>query len=101
MKTPEEVFIVTKPNVSNLCIFGINFFVHIPRHKRAKMDAKAVQCILRGIDDLTKGYRCFRPTTKRIIISRDITVVESSLRDYHIGEETNATFPFQLFQLYI
>jgi transposase InsO family protein len=100
MKILEEVFTGYKPNMSNLRIFGTKVFVHIPKHKRTKMDATATRCILLGLDDLTKDYRCFCPRTKQILISRDVTVIESSPGSYHIGDEDNTTFPFRLFRLH-
>ena len=34
----EEMFIVNKPEVSHLKIFGCPVFVHIPKEKRTKLD---------------------------------------------------------------
>jgi hypothetical protein len=99
MKTPEEIFTRKTPDISNLRIFGTKVFVSIPKHRRTKMEAKASTCILLGIDDLTKGYRCYCPRTKRILISRDIIVEESRSESYIIGEENSKTFPFQLFHM--
>jgi transposase InsO family protein len=99
MKTPEEIFTRKTPDISNLRIFGTKVFVSIHKHRRTKMEAKASTCILLGIDDLTKGYRCYCPITKCILISRDIIVEESRSGSYIIGEENPQTFPFQLFHM--
>jgi hypothetical protein len=37
-KTPEEMFIEKKPEVSHLKIFGCHVFVHILKEKRTKLD---------------------------------------------------------------
>jgi len=33
-KTPEEVFIEKKPEISHLRIFGCPIFIHVPKEKR-------------------------------------------------------------------
>jgi hypothetical protein len=44
------------------------------------MVATVFKCTSLGIDKLTKMYRCYCPVTKQIIISKDVTIDESSLK---------------------
>ena len=36
-KTPEEVFIAKKPDISHIHIFGCPVYIHIPKENRTKM----------------------------------------------------------------
>jgi hypothetical protein len=100
MKTPEEMFTGQIPDVSNLRVFGTKVFVYILKHQmEMEMEAKAARCIFLKLDELTKGYRCYCPKTKRILISRDVFIIESSSGSCQDGDETPTTFPFQLFRL--
>ena len=45
-KTPEEMFIGKKPEVSHLKIFGCPVYVHIPKEKRTKLDPSRKKGIL-------------------------------------------------------
>ena len=76
-KTPEELFTGTKPSVSHLKIFGSPAFAHIPKVARSKLDARSEQCILLSFDIAAKAYRCFRPSTRKVFISRDVFIDEA------------------------
>jgi hypothetical protein len=86
-KTPEEAYTNTKQDVSKLRIFGTRTYVQIPKHKCDKLASKVLPCILVGLDEHTKGYRCYNPTSKKIIITRDITFDES--RTLELGASTD------------
>jgi hypothetical protein len=51
-----------------------------------------------GLDEHTKGYRCYDPTSKKIIVTRDITFNKSktlAIGTSFNGRETTSTFPTQ------
>ena len=50
-----------------------------PKNQHSKLDPKSKKCIFFGYDDVTKGYRLWDPTTRKIVISRDVIFDESSL----------------------
>jgi hypothetical protein len=77
--TPEERFLGKKPDFSHLRIYGATAYVHIPREKHAKLERKAIRTTLVGYDDLSKAYRCFGPTTRKIFISKDVVFDETCL----------------------
>ena len=52
-------------------------YVHVPKEKRRKLDAKAEKCILVGYLDEQKGYKCYNPSTKQARVSRDVVFDES------------------------
>ncbi len=43
------------------------------------MELKSSQCMFVGYDDRSKGYQCFNPLIKRIIVSKDVVFDEHSI----------------------
>ena len=43
-------------------------YVHVPDEKRKKLDAKAGKCILVGYSHEQKGYKCYNPQTKQVLL---------------------------------
>ena len=60
-------------------VFGSFVYVHGPKKKRRKLDAKAEKCILVGYSDEQKGYKYYNPRTKQAHISRDVVFDKSAL----------------------
>ena len=78
-QTPEELFSGKKPTITHLRVFGSPAFVHIPRVSRSKLDPRAEQCILLGFDTSAKAYRCYRPSSRKVFLSRDLFIDENAL----------------------
>lgn len=74
-KTPFEYWYGTKPSMEQFKRFGAKCYVFTPDERRRKLDAKANEAVLVGYDLASKAYRCYVPTTKRVIISRDVKFV--------------------------
>ena len=77
-KTPEELFSGKKPTISHLKVFGSPAFVHIPKVSRSKLEPRSEQCTLLGFDETAKAFRCYRPSTRKVFISRDLVVDETA-----------------------
>lgn len=75
MQTPYELWHGTKPDLSNLCVFGCPAYAFIPKEKCNKLDAKAVKTIFIGYGDHFghKAYRLYNPLTRQFIFSRSVT----------------------------
>ncbi|TFY53550.1 hypothetical protein EVJ58_g9393 [Rhodofomes roseus] len=74
--TPYEAWTGNKPSLAHLRIFGCKAYVHIPKEKRKKLDAKSVECTYLGYAEHRKAYRLLhrpphggKPT---VIESRDV-----------------------------
>jgi hypothetical protein len=52
-----EQYFGTKPKLRHLRVFGSIAYVHIPKEKRRKLEAKAEKCILVSYSDEQKGYK--------------------------------------------
>lgn len=68
----EEAFIVIKPSVHHLKIFGCLVYIHIPMEKRKKLDPMS----LKGISS-SKAYTIYIKEDHRIEVSRDVIFDES------------------------
>ncbi|WVZ15791.1 hypothetical protein V8G54_013357 [Vigna mungo] len=74
-KIPEEVWSGKKASYRNLRVFGCKTSVHIPKDERAKLDAKAKDCIYLGSPRDEFGFRLWDPANRKITI-QDIKKVE-------------------------
>ena len=73
-----ELYFGTKPNLRHLRVFGSIAYVHVPKEKWRKLDAKDEKCILVGYSDEQKGYKCYNPRTKQARVSRGVVFDESA-----------------------
>ena len=59
--SPHELYFGKKPKLAHLRVFGCIAYVHLPKEKRRKLDAKAEKCILIGYSDEQKNYKFYNP----------------------------------------
>lgn len=76
--TPREAYFKSKPKISHLRVFGCVCYAHIPEERRQKLDDKAVRCIFVGYSTNRKGYKCWDPRGRKIILSRDVVFDEDA-----------------------
>lgn len=76
--TPEEAWSKHKPSVDHFKIFGCISYAHVPDEKRKKLDNKGEKCIFLRVSNQSKAYKLYNPTTKKIVISRDVIFDESA-----------------------
>ena len=103
--TPYYAWHKSKPDVSNLRIFGSIAFVHISAAERQKLDPKSVKTIFVGYSQTQKAHRFWYPVVRKVRTSRDATFYESyqdddflrSLHDPRLSQpvegEYDALFP--------
>jgi hypothetical protein len=75
-KTPEEAFTGRRPDVGHLRIFGCLTFSHVPSEKRTKLDPTTEKGILVGYNGVSKAYRIYIPTLRRVVVRRDVRFEE-------------------------
>ena len=76
--TPQEAWTGYKPRVDHFQIFRCLAHVHVPDHKRIKLDDKSKTHIFLGVSKESKAYKLFDPITKKITISRDVKFEENA-----------------------
>uniref|UniRef100_H3HA05 Integrase catalytic domain-containing protein n=1 Tax=Phytophthora ramorum TaxID=164328 RepID=H3HA05_PHYRM len=89
-KSPHQVWTGKKPLLANLKVFGCHAYVHVPKAKRTKFDARSVRCRFLGYSEHEKAYRFEELESSRVLVSRDAQFMEdvfdSGRRDYHQRE---------------
>ena len=73
-----------KSSIEHMRVFGCLCFVLIPGEQRDKLSAKSTKAIFIGYSPHQKGYKCYVPETRRVLVSRDVQFVES--RGYYDGK---------------
>lgn len=76
--TPQEAWKGEKPDVEHFRIFGSIAYAHVPDQRRKKLDDKGEKCIFLGVSEPTKAYKLYNPTTKKIVVSRDVVFDEKN-----------------------
>lgn len=76
-KTPIEIYMKKKPNLSHIRTFGCNAYMHVPDALRKKWDPKSRKKILVGYEKDSDNYRLLDLHTKRITISRNVVFDEN------------------------
>ena len=71
-KVPEEAWSGIKKFVTHMKVFGCVAYAHVPDQLRKKLDNKGEKCIFFGYSDDSKVYKLYNPSTKKVIISRDV-----------------------------
>ena len=75
-------------------IFGTECFVHVPKHKRQKLDAKSRKGYLVGYCGDKDSYRIYMPECNDVVISRDVIFKEeltTSTEQTEISKEESET----------
>ncbi|KAB2614533.1 hypothetical protein D8674_039240 [Pyrus ussuriensis x Pyrus communis] len=77
-KSPMEIVKNRKLDLSHLKVFGCICFVHVQSLHRDKLDPRATKCIFLGYSSTKKGYKCYNPQLKRLIVSKDVRFHETN-----------------------
>ena len=70
-KTPEEMFIGKKPEVSHFHIFGCLTFSHVPSEKTTKLEPTAERGIFVGYDETSKAFHIYLPALRKVVARRE------------------------------
>ena len=54
-------------------VFGCVVYVYQTSPSRHKLDPRALKCIFIGYPPTQKGYKCFCPTSQKVLISCNVT----------------------------
>ena len=65
------------PLIDHLRVFGCVCYVLIPGQQRNKLEPKSIKAMFIGYSHTQKGYKCYLPDSRRVMVSRDVKFVES------------------------
>ena len=72
MKTPKEAFSGKRPDVVHFRIFGSSVYFHVTKDAWKKIEPTTELGILVGYTDTPHNYQVYLPTSKRIVVRRDL-----------------------------
>ncbi|XP_058784535.1 uncharacterized protein LOC131659343 [Vicia villosa] len=90
-KVPEKVWSGKRPSVSHLKMFGSMCYKHVPDLRIRELDDKSEPMILVGYHK-TSAYRLLNLDNAKIMLCRDIVVVENSAWDWNLSNSINKSF---------
>ena len=71
-QSPMEILKGRKIDMSHLRVFSYICFVHNQSQHRDKLDPRSVKCMFLGYSSTQKGYKCYNPRLRKIIVSKDV-----------------------------
>lgn len=74
-KVPLEIWTGITPSVKHLKVFGSLAFIHIADQRRTKLEDRSEPMVFMGYHP-TGAYKLYDPMKKRMIIRRDVLVLE-------------------------
>lgn len=80
-QSPHEVLNKQRSSIDHLRVFGCLCFVLVPGEQRNKLEPRSTRAMFIGYSPIQKGYKCYSPETKRVLIFRDVKFVE--YKRYH------------------
>lgn len=87
--TPYECLRQKKPNLSHLRVFGCLAYAKIDAAMLKKLDDRSLALVNFGTEPGSKSYRLYNPTTRRIVVSRDVEFDEKTGWDWNKTTETS------------
>ncbi|GJS95733.1 putative RNA-directed DNA polymerase [Tanacetum coccineum] len=75
-KSPFELIYNTKPNLSNLRVFGCLCFATV-LNNHDKLGSRSEKCVMMGYSSVKKGYRLYSLDKHQFIFSRDVKFFET------------------------
>lgn len=82
-KTPYELFKGKKPSIEHLQIFGCIGYAKVDSQHLKKLDNRSRMLVHLGTEPGSKAYRLFDPTSKRMVVRRDVIFDESKCWDWN------------------
>lgn len=81
-KTPYEAWHGRKPNIHHLRTFGCVAYAKVTKPNQGKLADRSVKTVMLGYEPGSKAYRLYDPSSKKVIVSRDVVFDESKQWDW-------------------
>eukprot|EP00253_Pinus_taeda_P012844 PITA_12844 len=88
-KIPEEAWSGQKQTVTHMRVFGCVAYAHVLDKIRKKLDSKGEKCVFVGYCDQSKAYKLYNPSTKKLIVSKDVHFIEDEAWDGSLEKAVN------------
>lgn len=76
--TLEEVWSGCRSAGDHFKMFGCIAYAYILDEKKRKLDDKGEKCFFLGVSEQSKAYKLYNPSTKKIVISKQVQGTLSS-----------------------
>lgn len=86
-ETPFQRWLGHTPSVRHLHIFGAKAFVLNKNPNKGKLASKTEEGIFMGYSDISKAFRIWMPHPQKVIISRDVKVINSFDHGYSASND--------------
>lgn len=91
--TPFEMWHGSKPSIGHIRVFGCKAYAYIPSEKRSKLENRAIEGILVGYSEQTKGYRNLHPKIDKVTIRCSVYFDETPSPETLIPESCEVNMP--------
>lgn len=81
-KTPVELFTGKSTRLEKFHVFGTECYVHVPKERRKKWDAKGKRGVFIGYSDNMDGFRIWYKSENRVIRSKTSNLENKTLENY-------------------
>lgn len=88
-KKPEEAWSGQKKTVTHMRVFSCVAYAYVPYQLRKKLDSKGEKCVFIGYCDESKAYKLYNPSTKKLIVGRDVQFIEDEAWDGSLEKTVN------------
>ena len=88
-RVPKEAWSGIKQHVTHMKFFGCVAYARVPDQLRNKLDSKGEKCIFVGYSDESNTYKLYNPSTKNVIISKDVHFIEEEDWDGSLEKMVN------------
>lgn len=87
-QTPYECLRNKKPVIDHLRVFGCIAYAKIESVNVKKLDDRSQTLVHLGIEPGSKAYRLYNPTTRRVVVSRDVVFNENASWNWKGADES-------------
>ena len=91
-ETPFHGWMGKRPDFSYLRVFGSECYYVTPKNKRKKLDVRSRPGIMLGYPQLSRCYKIWDTQTNKVIVSRDVTFVESQKMEENATSNVSADY---------
>lgn len=89
-KTPYQVLHGSRLSIKHCRIFGCTCYVNITLDDRTKEDPSSRKGVFVGYSEVSKAYKVYIPSTRKVLISRDVIFDEGNVtKDVELGQTNN------------